>query len=135
MARPLPRPDLMTAPYWAALRRQQLLVPECDACSRRHNPAEARCPHCGSTWQWRTSPGTGVVYSFSVVHRPAGPGFEVPYVLAVVEMDDGWMATTNIVGCDPEEVHCGMPVEVEFVRQDAEITLPFFRPAPRRQDG
>ncbi|HUZ09839.1 MAG TPA: OB-fold domain-containing protein [Acidimicrobiales bacterium] len=129
MGRPLPVPDAMTAPYWEAARRGQLVVPECDACARRHFPPEARCPYCRSTWHWAVSSGEGEVYTFSVVHRGASPDFAVPYVLADVDVDGGtWTTTTNIVGCEPDEVRIGMPVRATFEAQNDEITLVLFAP-------
>jgi uncharacterized protein len=132
MGRPLPRPDAMTAPYWDAATRGELLVAECERCSRRYAPPEAKCPYCLSNWRWVTSPGTGTVYTFSVVHRPASSDLSVPYVLAVVELDDGWMMTTNIVDCDPESVTCGLPVEVVFEKTSDDIAIPLFRPVAER---
>jgi hypothetical protein len=128
MERPRPQADAMTAPYWAAAKEGRLLVAECDLCSSRHAPPEAQCPRCGGDWHWAESPGVGRVYTYSVVHRPAGPGFETPYVLAVVELDDGWTMITNIVGCPPESVECDQPVEVDFEVLDDEVSLPVFRP-------
>jgi uncharacterized OB-fold protein len=126
--RPLPRPDAMSAPYWEAAARGVLLVPECRSCHRRHAPPEGRCPYCRSDWSWATSPGTGTVYTYTVVDRPVSADFPAPYVLAVVELDDGWMSTTNIVECDPQAVTCGMPVEVTFEKHSDEMAIPLFRP-------
>jgi uncharacterized OB-fold protein len=128
VARPLPVVDAVTAPYWEAAALGRLLVAECDACARRHAPPEALCPYCRSSWHWATSPGVGEVYSFTVVTRAASPDFDTPYVLALVDLDDGWTMTTNIVGCDPGAVTIGMPVVVEFLRQDDSISLPCFTP-------
>src|SRR5690348_14708302 len=104
MTRPLPRPNAMTAPFWDAALRGELLVAECASCGRRYAPPEARCPYCREDWRWVRSPGTGSVYTYSVVYRAPSPEFAAPYVLAVVELDDGWMMTTNIVDCDPDAV-------------------------------
>ena len=133
MTRPLPRPNAMTAPYWDAAGRGELLVAECESCGRRHAPPEAKCPYCRGDWHWVRSPGTGTVYTYSVVHRPPSAEFGAPYVLAVVELDDGWMMTTNIVECDPDVVTCGMPVEVVFRKESDDISLPFFRPCLGRR--
>jgi uncharacterized OB-fold protein len=64
------------------------------------------------------------------VWRPQTPAFEVPYVVAIVDVDEGYQMMTNIVGCKPDDVRVGMRVEVEFRRMSDEITLPYFRPAP-----
>ena len=130
MSRPLPTVDAMTAPFWEAAQRGELLVPECDSCGHKHFPAEAVCPKCLADWHWATSPGVGTVYSYSVVRRPAGPGFPDVYVLALVELSDGgWIMTTNIVDIEPDEVRVGLPVKVDFRKESDEISLPYFTPA------
>lgn len=74
--------------------------------------------------------GRGTVYSFYVAHRPAHPAFRdrVPYVVALVDLEEGPRMMTNIVDCPPEDVHIGMPVEVVFRDVTEDITLPCFRP-------
>jgi uncharacterized protein len=64
------------------------------------------------------------------VHRPQHPGFfnDVPYNVAIVELDEGIRMHTNVVECANEELRIGLPVEVVFEKKDDEITLPKFRP-------
>jgi len=71
------------------------------------------------------------VYSFSIVHVKLAPGFDPPYVVALVELDEqaGLRLVTNIVQSPIEAIHIGMPVDVVFEDVTPEITLPFFRPA------
>jgi uncharacterized protein len=128
MARPTPTITPMMAPFYDAAKRGELVVPECDACHQRHYEPEAVCPHCLSSWHWAKSDGTGTLYSFSVVHRGATPAFEVPYTLALIEMDDGWIMMSNLLGTDGMEPQIGMRVQVEFVGGDDGVTLPYFRP-------
>jgi len=75
--------------------------------------------------------GTGTVYTFSVVHRNDLPPFNerLPYVAAIVELDEGPRMMTNIVDCDVDEVSVGMAVEVDFRAIDDTVTIPVFRPA------
>jgi len=70
------------------------------------------------------------VYTYSVYHVAYHPGFadDLPYVVAVVELDEGPRLLTNIVGCPPEEVSCEMRVSVEFKEVTPEISLPVFKP-------
>ena len=87
------------------------------------------CSHCFSgNLEWVRGSGRGNVYSYTVVWRPQTPAFEAPYVVAIVDLQDGYQILTNIVDCDPSEVHIGMPVEVDFRPASEEIVLPFFRP-------
>jgi uncharacterized OB-fold protein len=120
----------MTRPFWDGCRRGRLLIPECSRCGHRFfNPIPA-CPRCLATgWRWTPSTGRGTLYSFSVVHRPPDPSFPVPYVLAIVALDDGVKMMTNIIGCAPGDVRIGMPVQVEFQPVSDDISLPCFRPA------
>jgi uncharacterized OB-fold protein len=90
------------------------------------------CPHCQHLEsEWVKLSGKGKVYSFVIVRRANHPGFakDAPYVVAIIETDEGTRYTSNIIGCKPEEVYIDMPVEVVFEDVTPEITLPKFRPA------
>jgi uncharacterized OB-fold protein len=79
---------------------------------------------------WERASGRGTVYTFTVTHQNQAPGFrdELPYVFAIVELAEGVRIVTNVVGCPPDAVRIGMPVEVVFEDVTPEITLPKFRP-------
>jgi hypothetical protein len=88
------------------------------------------CPHCLSTdWAFEPSTGRGTVYSYTVVHRPPQPGFDPPYVLAIVDLDEGWSMLTNVVGVEPGDVRIGQRVAVRFEDVTDEVALPCFAPA------
>ena len=88
------------------------------------------CPKCrGQAFQWELSSGRGVVYSFSVVHRRPRPDTPVPFVLGLIELEEGWYMLSQVVDCDPDAVGCGMPVAVRFERVSDGFTLPVFIPA------
>jgi len=74
--------------------------------------------------------GRATLYSYVIHHRPR-PGFEPPYAIAVVELEEGPRMMTNIVECEqtPEALELDMRLEVTFEAQNDEVTLPFFRPA------
>ena len=132
--KPLPVPEVETEPFWAACKEHRLDIQQCDGCGTFVFYPRAICPHCHSTsLTWRTSNGVGKVHTFSVVRQSAAPGFrdEVPYVVAVVEIDDagGVQIMSNLVNVDPADVHIGMPVKVRFEDVTPEITLPKFEPA------
>ena len=132
--RPLPSPNPLTAPYWQAAHQGELKLPRCDACAKFHFYPRSACPHCGSTQlTWQAVSGTGEVYSFTVVHRAPSKGFEalVPYVVAVVALDEGPHLMTRLTGIDPAMARIGMRVTVAFEKQDDETTLPVFRPAEK----
>lgn len=129
--KPIPEADEVSKTFWRGLQRRELLLQRCRACGRYQFYPRPMCVHCwGEDLQWVRSEGRGTVYSFSIVRQNMMPGFaqEVPYVLAVVELEEGVRLGTNIVRCEPDQVSVGMPVIVEFERITDQITLPKFRP-------
>ena len=129
--KPAPSPTEVTQFFWDAARQHKLVIQRCDECGRYIHWPQLRCPRCGSD---RLSPsqvsGKGSIYSFCVVHHVFHPAFEVPYSLAIVELDEqpGLRMLTNIVDCPNDALSVGMPVEVTFEDGDG-FTLPQFRPA------
>lgn len=131
-AKPLPRIDEESRGWWEALARHELYVQRCGQCGTKRLPPRAVCPHClSSAVEWLRCSGKATVYSFTVTRQNQMPGFreELPYVLAVVELEEGPRIMTNVVGCDPDSVRIGMPVVVQFDDVTPEVTLPKFTPA------
>ncbi len=132
-ARPIPPTSELTAPYWEAARRGELVVQRCDACEARPFPPRARCPRCGAaSLAWAPVSGRGRVHSYTVAHRAPHPVFaaQLPLVIAIVELEEGPRLFTNVVGCDPADVAVGMKVAVGFEPiDDSEMVLPVFTPA------
>lgn len=125
----LPMPSELTQSWWSACDEQRLLVQECGACGLRWFTPEAVCVHCTSSrWTWVQSQGVGHVYSLTVVHRAPRPEFEAPYVIAVVELDDGWSMLTNLVGREAGQWRTGDRVQVTF-RPVGPRRVPAFEPA------
>src|SRR5204863_185345 len=89
-------------------------------------------PNCFGvgTLEWVESSGKGYVYAHTISYQPAHPAFadEVPYVLAIIELDEGWRMNSNVVNIDPEAVKIGMRVEVVWDDVTPEVTLPKFQP-------
>ena len=131
--KPLPRVDEESKGFWEACQRHELYVQRCRGCGAfRHYP-RAVCPTClSSDTDWVLSSGRGTVYTYTVTYQNLAPGFreELPYVMAYVELDEGVRLLSNIVGCAPDALRIGMPVEVVFEDATAEITLAKFRPRP-----
>ncbi|MBI4338448.1 MAG: Zn-ribbon domain-containing OB-fold protein [Chloroflexi bacterium] len=125
-----------TRPYWDACARGDLLVQRCGICGKYQFYPRGFCSHCWSQrdLQWVKSSGKGLVWSYTITRQNRMPGYneEVPYVLALVELEEGVRMFTNIVGCKPEEVAVGMPVEVTFVRAAEGVSIPYFKPAKAR---
>ena len=130
--KPLPVVDPESAPYWAALKERRLILKRCRDCGRHHFYPRALCPHCHSdALEWSDARGTGSIYSYTVARRPAGPAFkaDAPYVVAVVELDEGARMMTNIVTDDVESIRISQRVAVAFDAVTDEITLPKFKAA------
>lgn len=126
----LPRPRELTAPFWRGCREGELRVQHCRDCRRHVFIPQLACPNCLSRQlDWVVSSGRGQVHSYTIVHRPQRPAFEVPYIAAIIELAEGWYMLSNVIDCDSEGIHTGMPVTVRFRRMSAEITLPLFAPA------
>jgi uncharacterized OB-fold protein len=125
---PLPEPSLVSAPFWEGARVGELRYQRCPAGHPVFNPAP-RCRCCGSSdLTWERSAGFGAVYSSSVVWRPQTPAFAVPYVAAIVALDEGYQMLANVIGCEPEDVVVGLRVAVEFHPIGGGFVLPYFRP-------
>ncbi|MEE8601488.1 Zn-ribbon domain-containing OB-fold protein [Euzebya tangerina] len=125
--RPAPVATDLGRPFWEAAREHRLVRPVCDRCGEAHFPPLPACPHCQSpAWTWTSSVGTGTVHSWTRLHRAPEPGFPAPYVLADVDLDDGWSMLTNIVGA--AEVTIGMGVRVAWLPVADGAVLPVFVP-------
>lgn len=131
-SRPLPSPSPDAMPFWEGCRRHELMLPFCRPCQRAFFYPRALCPHCGSDEiEWRRASGRGRLYSYAIQHRAQVRGFEaeVPYITALVELDEGPRMMTNLVEVepDPERIRCDAPVEVVFTEVAEGVTLPLFR--------
>lgn len=91
-----------------------LLIEYCDDCARWVHPATGECRACGGQLVARPVSGRGTVFTYTVNHHPYNPEIPVPYVIAIVELGEqqGLRVAANIVGCEPDSVSCGMPVEI-----------------------
>jgi uncharacterized OB-fold protein len=130
-AKPKPRPAPESLPYWQAAKEHRLALPKCEDCDKFWFPPSRACPHCLSmNVSFQTVSGRGKVFSFVTFHRVYRPAFaqDVPYVVALVELEEGPRVLTNILGISHEDVRCEMPVEVVFDDYDDEISSPKFRP-------
>lgn len=129
---PLPRPSDLTSPHWDGCRDGELKVQRCQDCNAYVFIPQDHCTSCFSDrLEWVTSSGKGQVYSYTVIHRPQRLEFEVPYAVAIIELEEGWHMLSNIVDCDFDSIEVGMPVEVTYRKMSDEITLPMFTRAER----
>ena len=126
---PVPEPNADSRPYWNAAREGRLLIRECRSCGTRHFMPRSACPHCWSDQlDWLESAGVGTVQSFSVVHRAPTPDFgaHTPYVIALVDLDEGPRMFANLLGADAQSVAIGDRVHVVFEERGDGLKLPQF---------
>jgi uncharacterized OB-fold protein len=137
VALPHPFADDTTQPFWDAAREGRLVASKCATCGTFLLPPQPRCFNCqGQTFDWVELPGTGTIYTFTVVRHPLAPGLDevVPYISGIVELDGtqgaGARMITNIVDCDPEAVAVGDKVRVVFDKVSDTFAVPRFAPVP-----
>jgi uncharacterized OB-fold protein len=125
--RPLVSHD--TAFFWEGTAAGELRVQHCPSCGRLRHPPGPMCPSCGAEKQdWVVASGLGTVFSYVVHHHPKVPGKQLPFVVALVELDEGVRMLGELIDVDPAAVQIGMPVEVALTTIDDDLTLPFWRP-------
>jgi uncharacterized OB-fold protein len=123
--------DQWSAPFWAAAREHRLVCARCASCGTFRMPPSPFCPVCRSQGlEWVDLPGTGTVYTFTVVRHAVLPIVRehVPYVIAVVELDGapGARLLGNVVGLVPEEISVGLTVRVVWDDTEGGATIPRF---------
>jgi uncharacterized OB-fold protein len=131
-SKPIPQPDDASREFFEGAKRGELMLSRCNACSAWLHPAAPVCTEClGEDLGWERASGRGVVFTFGVMHQFYHPGFtdELPYNVAVVELEEGPRVQTNLVGVVNEAIRVGMPVQVTFEEQGEGVVLPKFRAA------
>jgi len=130
-----PTTNESTRPFWLAALEGRLVAPRCNACGSFVLPPQPFCFQCqGSAFTWTELPGTGKIYSYTIVRHPLHPRLEsiVPYVSAVIELDGtqgaGARMLANVTDCDPDKVRIGDPVRIWFDRVNDTYAVPRFAP-------
>lgn len=129
--RVIPKPTPETQHYWDGAKEGELRLQTCNTCEHTYFPPRAFCPECGSRdVRVVKASGKGRLYSYIINHLPS-PGFTPPFVVAIVELDEGVRLMSNLleVEPDPTKIELDMPLEVTFEKLSDEITLPQFKPA------
>ncbi len=130
--KPLPEMTDENRPFWASCAEGRLSLQRCDACGQLRYPIAPVCPRCLATgFAWTAVSGRGRVFSYVVFHQVYHRAFQgdVPYNVALVQLDEGPFMFSNVVGIPNEDLRCDMPVSVVFERVSDGVTLPRFRPA------
>lgn len=129
--KPVPPIDPWTEPYWTAARAQKLLIQRCTACGTYIFYPRRSCPFClADEVAWVEASGRARIVTFSIVQNNAPSAFvaDMPFVIAIVRLEEGVQMMTNIVDCDLDALHCEMPVTVTFEKLSDAVTLPQFKP-------
>ncbi len=128
--KPLPRLNSDSQPFWDACRKHRLQFQRCRDCGSLRWPPAFICPECHSSdSQWVQVSGRGRIVTYAVIHRAYRKEFkdDLPYVTAVIELDEGVRMLSNVVGCDPAQLACDMRVDLVWEDVTEEFSLPKFR--------
>ncbi len=116
--------------FWEAAQQGRLVTQRCGGCGRLRHPPRPMCPWCHSLeYDVLELAGTGVVYSYTLLHHPQHPSFDYPVIAALVDLDEGVRMLSNLVDIAPSEVRVGLPVRVGFERTRDDLAVPVFAPA------
>ena len=130
VSKPIPEADDASRPFFEGGLSGKLMLMRCTDCGVHRMPSRMHCDVClSSGTEWVAATGRGTVRTFGVMHQKYHAGFydELPYNLAIVELDEGPRLVTNLVHVANEAIRVGMPVTVEF-EQHSDVALPKFRP-------
>ena len=130
MTRPAPIVTDDSKTFWEAARDGRLVAQRCRECGRVRHPPRPMCPECHSIDHETVDlAGTGVVYSYAILHHPQHPAFSYPVVAVLVDLDEGVRVVSNLVGVQPRDVGIGMPVRVTFETTADDMAVPVFEAA------
>ena len=133
VTRPAPTVTDDSALFWEAARDRRLVAQRCAGCGELHHPPRPVCPRCHSLGHdFIEVAGTGVVYSYSLLHHPQHPAFTYPVVAVLVDLDEGVRVLSNLVDVEPADVRIGLEVEVAFEPTVSDMAVPVFRPRDDR---
>ncbi len=131
--KPLPVPDPVTQPFWDSLKAHEMKIQRCNDTGKFFFYPRGMSPFTLSdNISWETVSGKGTLHAYTIVYNQRAPGFadEVPYVVAMIDLDEGARMMTNLVGVEdvsPENIKIGSPVEIVYEDVTNDITLPKFR--------
>ena len=134
--KPVPEPDEASMPFFEGAKQGRLMIRQCTSCQEFLAPERVICTNCLSeALEWVQASGRATLHTFGIMHQRYHPGFaaELPYNVAVVELEEGPRLNTNLVGIANEDIRVGMDVTATFERQGEvageDVYLPKFRSA------
>jgi uncharacterized OB-fold protein len=126
----LPASQAGTKPYWEGCKRHELLIQKCGQCGMHQFYPRLICTGCSaSSLDWVAASGCGTVVSWTIVRHPVSEAYadDVPYVIALIKLQEGPTMMSQLIDCDLESVHSGLPVSVCFQDWTEEVSMPVFR--------
>ena len=129
-SKPLPETDAISAPFFEAAAKGKLLYQQCAACGHRQFYPRGLCTACGATPEWAEASGRGTVHTFTIVRQYGAEPYksELPYVVAMIELEEGVRMMGNVTDVDPEAVKIGMPVSAYALLAEDKIAIPYWKP-------
>jgi uncharacterized OB-fold protein len=130
-AKPIPAGDPVSTAFWEAAAQGRLLIQHCLSCGSRQFYPRAICTTCGTDPEWEEASGRGTVHTFTIIRQQGAEPFkgEVPYVVAMIALDEGPMMMGNVTGCLPDDVSIGMVVRAYSVEVEPGVGVVYWEPA------
>jgi uncharacterized OB-fold protein len=122
-------PDVESAAFWAGTVDGKLLVQECSICAHRQLYGRSLCTNChNAALTWVETSGRGTVYSRTIIRQNPSRSFRhmIPFVVALIDLDDGPRLMSNVVGAPADDVRIGDRVRVVFEPASDAAALPLF---------
>ena len=124
----LPQPSVLTEPYWQACRQGELTMQQCEDCQAYQFYPRTICSHCGGrNLAWSAVIGRVHIKSFTIVRRGISRAYEAPYVLALINLEEGPCMMSSLVDVDPDTIVVGARVTVAFEPWSTDIEMPVFK--------
>lgn len=130
--RALPQPDHASRHYWQSAAEGRLVLQRCSGCGEYQFYPRALCASCAGETEWVEASGRGTLHTYTVIRQNRSRAFAglSPYVVGIVELEEGVRMMSNIVDCDLDALEIGMPLEVVILKATDDVGLPFWRPSP-----
>jgi uncharacterized OB-fold protein len=114
--------------WWEMAADDKLGIQRCQGCQTLRHPPRPMCGDCRSLeWDVVEASGKGSICSYTVLRHPQFPGYEYPLVIVLVDLEEGTRVTSQLVGCEPEDVDFGLQVEMLIQRDPDGFKLPVFK--------
>ncbi|MFT6957140.1 MAG: putative OB-fold protein [Halieaceae bacterium] len=128
MEKTLPPLTPLSMPYFDGCKAGVLRLQRCDECQQFQFYPRIICSRCTSDkLLWQDASGNGIIASFTVVRKGVSAAYEAPYVIALIDLEEGPRLMSTLIDVEPEDVAIGLPVHVDFAQWSNEISMPVFR--------